>query len=87
MNLSAVEVALVPTAVVTVMSTMPEPGGDTAIISVCVPFGKNVHDSAGVPPKLTPVTFARFVPMTVTLVSPLGGPQSGVTPFTAGSPV
>jgi hypothetical protein len=80
-NWSTALVALVPAGVVTVTSTVPEPGGDDAVISVeltrltlVAPFG----------PKLMPVAPTKFVPVIVTLVPPAVGPDAGLTPVTVG---
>ena len=80
MKLSAAVPTEVPAGVVTVMSTVPLPGGLVAVI--CVP--ESAVTVAGVPPKLTPVAPERPVPVMVTLVPPAAGPLAGDTPVTAG---
>ena len=75
MNWSAGLVALVPAAVVTVTSTVPVPGrgggGD----------GGRVVDGEASPvrgPKFTAVAPVKFVPVTVTEVPPVLGPEVGL---------
>ena len=79
MNWSADEVALVPSGVVTVTSTVPVPGGAVAVIEVA----ESAVIVAGVEPKSTEVAPDRSVPVIVTLVPPAGGPVDGVMPVTA----
>ncbi len=69
-----------PAGVVTVMLTLPLPGGLAAVI--CVPESVPIVPAA--PPKLTPVAPARPVPPIVTAVPPLGIPESGETLMTNG---
>src|SRR5215813_12767219 len=65
--------ALVPPAVVTVMSTVPAfATGETALIDVS-PF--TVKLAAGVPPKPTAVAPVNPVPPIVTAVPPAVGPE------------
>ena len=78
MNWSAGLVAEVPSAVATVMSAVPEPGGLVAVISV----PETMVKSAAVPPKLTPVAPVKPVPVIVTLVPPALVPPAGETPVT-----
>jgi hypothetical protein len=79
---SLVLVALVPPGVVTVMSTVPAaPGGAVAEIWVEL-FTENV---AAVPPKLTPVAPVKPVPLIVTVVEPVVGPDVGLTLVTDGT--
>ena len=81
-NWSAVLVALVPPLVVTVTSTFPLcAAGETAVIDTAV---STVNDVADADPNLTPVAPLRFVPVMVTVVPPLAGPELGLTPETAG---
>ncbi len=81
-NWSAAEVALVPTGVVTVTSTLPAapPGAvtviDVAEAAVMVP---------AVVPKLTAVAPVNAVPVRVTVVPPDSGPATGLTPVTLGA--
>ena len=79
MNSSADEVALVPSGVVTVTSTVPVPGGAVAVIEVA----ESAAMVAGVEPKSTAVAPDRSVPVMVTLVPPAGGPVAGAIPVTA----
>jgi hypothetical protein len=78
-NWSAELVAVVPTAVFTVMSTVPaEPAGATAIrLPVFVKLAET-------DPNLTQLTLVRFAPEMVTDVPPLVGPLFGLTPVTVG---
>jgi hypothetical protein len=79
-NWSALVVAEVPEGVVTVMSTVPLPGGLVTVI--CAAESAVIVPAA--PPKLTPVAPARPVPETVTAVSPAVGPLAGEIPVTVG---
>ena len=82
MNLSATEVAEIPPAVVTVMSTVPAPpGGAVAVIELAESAVMAPNDD----PKLTEVAAERFVPEIVTEVPPAVGPLFGITPVTAGA--
>ena len=73
---------LVPAEVVTVTSTTAaDSGGDVAEIE---DDEFTVNDVAGVEPKATAVAPLRSVPVMVTAVPPLVGPESGLTPVTAG---
>jgi hypothetical protein len=79
---SLVFVALVPPGVVTVMSTVPAaPAGDVAEIWLEL-FTEN---AAAVPPKLTPVAPVKPVPLIVTVVPPVVGPDVGLTLVTDGT--
>jgi hypothetical protein len=79
---SLVLVALVPPGVVTVMSMVPAaPAGAVAEIWLEL-FTKNV---AAVPPKLTPVAPVKPVPLIVTVVPPVVGPDVGLTLVTDGT--
>jgi hypothetical protein len=80
-NWSAAPLALVPPGVVTLMSTVPEPAGDVAVIC---PAELTVKPTAGVEPKLTALALLKFVPTIVTLVPPAAGPDEGLTPMTVG---
>ena len=82
MNRSAARVAEVPAAVVTVMSTVPLPGGLVAVICVAE---STVNVVAAVPPKRTPVAPVKPVPVMVTVVPPVTGPLAGKTPVTTGT--
>lgn len=75
--------ALVPPAVVTVMSTTPaEPAGDVAVIEVALLTEK---DDALVLPNLTSVAPVKFVPVIVTLLPPAVEPDDGEMDVTAGT--
>ena len=83
MNLSAVDVALVPTGVVTVMSTGPaDPGGEVAVICVTL---FTVKLMAAVPPNFTLVAPVKPVPVMTTLVAPAVGPLTGARDVTVGA--
>ena len=69
----------VPTAFVTLMSTIPVPAGIVAAIDVSELTVKLV---AAVAPKLTTLTSVKFVPVIVTV--PPGDPRPGLTPVTIG---
>jgi hypothetical protein len=83
-NWSADEVALVPPPVVTVMSTVPVPAGDVAVICVAESTVKPV---AAVPPNVTASAPVRLVPVMVTEVPPASGPADGAIPVTNGNPI
>ena len=67
--------------VITFMSTTPAliPGGLVAIISL---HNTTLKWDAGVAPKSTAVTPVKFVPMIVTAVPPVAGPDEGLTRVT-----
>src|SRR5690348_1698820 len=77
---SCAPVALVPPAVVTVTSTVPEPGG--AVVWICVPLSLSTGACEG--PKLT-VAFERFAPLIVTAVPPAAGPEDGLIDVIVGA--
>ena len=83
MKWSALEVAEVPPAVVTVTSTVPVPAGEVTVMEVAV----SAVTVPAVVPNLTAVAFARLVPVTVTLVPPAPGPEVGLTAVTVGAAV
>ena len=67
-----------PAGVVTVMCTVPVPGGLVAVILV----PESIVNCAAAPPKLTPVSAGgavKPVPVMVTLVPPLVVPLAGKT--------
>ena len=67
--------ALVPPAVVTVISTMPAlPAGDAAVICVALLTTK---EAALVAPNFTAVAPLRLVPVMTTEVAPVAGPVAG----------
>jgi hypothetical protein len=83
MNWSAEDVALVPPAVVRVMSIVPaEDTGDVTtqevVVQLCT-VAENVPNNAVVAPDTKPV------PVTVTAVPPAAGPPIGVIPVTVGT--
>src|SRR6516225_8036564 len=74
--------ALVPPPVVTVTSTVPVPGG---LVAVSLVGDTNVTPVAAFAPKLTVAVLVKLVPVMVTAVPPLGGPDEGDTPETVGT--
>ena len=66
----------------TVTSTEPVPPGLVASSSVAE---TTVTALAGVPPKSTPESPTKPVPVTVTEVPPPAGPKSGLTAVTVGA--
>jgi hypothetical protein len=79
---SLVLVALVPPAVVTAISTVPAaPGGAVAETW----FELFTTNDAALPPKLTPVAPVKPVPLIVTVVPPVVGPDVGLTLVTDGT--
>ena len=83
MKSSALEVAEVPPAVVTVTSCVPAPAGEVTVMD---PAASAVTVPA-VLPNLTAVAFARLEPVTMTLVPPAAGPEVGLTAVTVGAAV
>ena len=81
MNWSALTTALVPLEVTTLMSTVPLPAGETAVMLVAEFTVKLV---AVVLPKLTAVAPVKLVPVIVTEVPPAAGPLAGLMPVTVG---
>jgi hypothetical protein len=82
-NRSAADVPEVPPAAVTVISTVPAPAGDVAVIDVAE---LTVKLAAAVAPNFTAVTPLKFVPDIVTGVPPLAGPDVGEIAVTVGAP-
>ena len=80
-NWSLDEVADVPSAVVTVTSTVPVPAGLVATICVAV----SLPIVAATPPNFTAVADARPVPVIVTVVPPAAGPEPGLIADTLGA--
>jgi hypothetical protein len=78
---SAALVVLMPPAVVTVTSTVPEPGGEVAVICEAL---TTLTFVAPLCPKLTAVAPVRLVPVIVTLVPPPVGPEVGLIAVTVG---
>ena len=70
-----------PLPLLTVTSTVPVPAGLVASSWV---DETTVTALAGVPPKLTPESPTKPVPVTVTEVPPLSGPASGLMAVTVG---
>jgi hypothetical protein len=84
-NLSPAEVAEVPPAEVTVMSTVPaDSAGLVAVIWVDELMASPLAPTA---PKVTAVADDRLVPVMTTLVPPPSGPATGVTEVTTGRAV
>jgi len=82
-NWSAVTWALVPAGVVTkILRMLTACAGETAMISVLETTVKLVAATA---PKRTLVAPVKFVPVMVTVVPPVIGPELGETPVTAGA--
>ena len=80
MKWSAAERALVPSAVVTVTSTVPQPLGAVAVSW----FGElTLTPVAATPPKLTEEAAVKSLPETVTVVRDC--PEVGMMPVTAGA--
>ena len=79
MNWLAAEVAEVPPAVVIRMLTVPVPAGAVAVICVAE---STVYPAAAVAPKVTAVAPERLVPVIVTVVLPVSGPEVGATAVT-----
>jgi hypothetical protein len=68
--------------VVTVMSTVPVPAGEVAVIWVAE---LTVNEVAGVLPKLTAVAPVNRAPVIVTDVPPAAGPDEGLTLLMTGA--
>ena len=75
MNWPAVTGALVPSGLVTVTLTIPEPAGDVAVIWLAE---LTVNAVAAMSPNLTAVISVNPVPLIVTAVLPAVGPLAGV---------
>ena len=82
MNWSAGDVALVPPGVVTVISMVPVPAGEMAVIFVAE---STVKLEAALPPNITVVAPVNPVPITVTVVPPTNGPLVGEMLVTVGT--
>lgn len=81
MYLSPEPVGVVPTGVVTVMSTVPaDSAGAVALIWVAL----TITNVAFVAPNLTAVALRKFVPVIVTVVPPPSGPADGLIVLTVG---
>ena len=72
----------VPSSVVTLTVTAPVPAGETAVIDVAE---LTVKLAAAVAPNVTAVAPVNPVPVIVTLVPPVAGPEVGVRPVMAGA--
>jgi len=81
-NWSAGEVVLVPPGVVTVISTVPVPAGEAAVIWVAEFTAK---PDAGFVPNITAVAPVNPVPVTVTVVPPAADPKAGEMLVTVGT--
>jgi hypothetical protein len=81
-NWSAADVAEVPPVVVTLISTVPVPAGDVAVIDV---EELTVKLLAAVAPKVTAVAPENPVPVIVTEVAPVVGPAVGEIEVTVGA--
>jgi len=82
-NWSALLVALAPSGLLTWTSNVPNwPLGAVATIVVVLTMLKVDAVLAG--PKETAVASMKFVPVMVTTVPPVVGPEFGVTPVTVG---
>lgn len=81
-NRSAELTALVPPVVVTVMSTVPLPAGDVAVMDVAEFTVKLVALAV---PNFTAVAPLSVVPVIVTVVAPVLGPLAGLTAVTTGA--
>ena len=75
-NRSAALAELVPPGVVTLMSTVPLPAGEVALIDVAL---LTVKVAAAVLPNFTAVAPVKFLPAIVTEVPPVSGPEIGLT--------
>ena len=71
-----------PPAAVTETATVPEPAGSTTVSWVEL---FTVTEVPAEEPKSTAVTVAKLVPVTVTMVPPLAGPEVGATLVTVGA--
>ena len=71
-----------PPAVVTVMSTVPAPAGEVAVMDVAVLAVKPV---AAVAPNFTPVAALKLVPVMTTVVPPAVGPLEVLMLVTVGT--
>ena len=71
-----------PPVVVTLTSTVPVPAGEVAVIEVAELTVKPV---AGVAPNVTAVAPVKLVPVIVTEVPPLDGPDVGEIEVTVGA--
>jgi hypothetical protein len=71
----------VPPAVVTLISTVPVPAGEVAVICVAELTVKPVAD---VPPNTTAVAPDKLVPVMITVVPPVCGPAVGEIEVTVG---
>src|SRR5262249_61461620 len=83
-TVSRAEAADVPAGVVTVPSTGPSEltaGGDVAVIEVAE---LTVKPRAAIVPNRTAVAPLRWVPVMVTLVPPVTGPEVTLSPVTVG---
>ena len=80
-NWSAGPMALVPSGVVTVTSTVPT--GSAGVVAL-IDVSDTTTNGADLPPKSTPVAPVKPLPRMVTVVPPVAGPEVGLTAVTAG---
>ena len=73
-----------PSAFVTVTSTVPIPAGEIAAMDVAL---VTVNEVAVVPPNLTAVALVKLLPTIVTGVPPVAGPLFGEIVVTVGNAV
>ena len=71
-----------PLEVVTLISTVPVPAGDVAVMEVAE---MTVKLAAVVAPKVTAVAPVKLVPVMVTVVPPVCGPAVGELEVTVGT--
>ena len=74
--------ALVPPGVVTVTLTVP--AAPAPVTAEMVVAESTVNDDAAAVPKRTDVAPVKFVPVRVTVVPPVVGPEPGLTALTVG---
>jgi hypothetical protein len=80
---SPTPVALVPLLVVVVTWTVEEPAGATAVSEVA---DRTETPLAGTLPNATRVVLSKPLPVTVTVVPPVDGPEPGLSAVTVGAP-
>jgi hypothetical protein len=81
-NWSALDVADVPPALVTVMSTVP--AASAGAVAVTRPSALTVNELAAAAPKYTPVAPVKPLPVIVTTAPPAVPPVAGLTAVTVG---
>jgi hypothetical protein len=80
-NWSSVVMALVPSGVVTVTSTVPT--GSAGVVAL-IEVSEITTNGADVPPKSTAVAPVKPLPLMITAVPPETGPEVGLTALTVG---